>query len=708
MTALAQANRLLRNGDYPHAVGAYIRLLQTMPRLGKIVVGNLDIARQKWRMQRAADQRLKVAVCGWDLSLHVAERVSTLAGLYRPLGEVEIIGSRFPDGGREICSSVRTSALPCHSFVVESPSRFVLQALELVTAHPYDVIHLSGPRFPNILFGLLYKLVWGATVFMDMEDEKPALESPHPADQLKKKGELPNFENLTGREWTRLAVESAGAFDGVTSPGSDTQGLRKALEAAREHACKPMRGPAGSTISPALLSLVQRLEPLALFRPLIDYPKQASGKGKPGPAVLKALASSPETCHSGGMELLNILFVLYGSIESNGGLHARLHAARLEAQGFICRFAVPYVGGGPKATSTEGGAGRGPSLIAHRSLFEGEGFIPPCDIIHAWTPRENVRKVCEKLLERCRCPLVVHLEDNEEYLTEAMVGRPFDDLARLSDSELDELIFTHTYHPRKGRAFLDRADGLTLIADSLGRFNTRGVPTLVLPAPVDEGLFYPRPLNVALRQKLNIPVGHVVLAYTGNVHAANGAEVYELYKAVRLLNERGLPTVLLRTGQGCPTVLSGDGQGKKRSGGDPRDLCHVKSLGIVERVCLPGILAAADILVQPGMPGPFNDQRVPSKLPEYFAMGRPVILPRTNLGIEVRHERDGYVLDKADAEGIVGAVKKIMDDGVLRESLGRQAAAFYRESLRLREQDKTLHDYYRSLLPARRLGMVPV
>ena len=48
------------------------------------------------------------------------------------------------------------------------------------------------------------------------------------------------------------------------------------------------------------------------------------------------------------------------------------------------------------------------------------------------------------------------------------------------------------------------------------------------------------------------------------------------------------------------------------------------------------VLASTDILVQPGRADSFNDYRFPSKLPEFFASRKPVILPRTNLGLAVR------------------------------------------------------------------------
>ena len=41
--------------------------------------------------------------------------------------------------------------------------------------------------------------------------------------------------------------------------------------------------------------------------------------------------------------------------------------------------------------------------------------LPP-DIVHAWTPRENVRLFCERLRSLCSFALLVHLEDNEELI----------------------------------------------------------------------------------------------------------------------------------------------------------------------------------------------------------------------------------------------------------------------------------------------------
>jgi glycosyltransferase involved in cell wall biosynthesis len=62
-------------------------------------------------------------------------------------------------------------------------------------------------------------------------------------------------------------------------------------------------------------------------------------------------------------------------------------------------------------------------------------------------------------------------------------------------------------------------------------------------------------------------------------------------------------------------------------------------------------------------------------------MGRPVILSKTNLGLEVVHGHEAYVLNKADEHGIVRAVIEILNDTPLRDRLSLGARSFYETRL---------------------------
>jgi glycosyltransferase involved in cell wall biosynthesis len=217
---LQSGNTALRQGDKAGAIRHYVQALVDSPGLHRIISANLVMARQKYRAERNNASKPRVGVCGWELAHNAAGRVYTLAMLYETFADVEIIGSLFPSHGREVWEPIRSTPIAKHSFVVEDEARFMDQAIQLVAAHPYDIVHLSKPRAPNIFFGILYKLIWDARVLMDIDDEELAFvdaETPISADDyIRQHGKLPDLKHLAGKDWTRLAVGMVNGFDGIT------------------------------------------------------------------------------------------------------------------------------------------------------------------------------------------------------------------------------------------------------------------------------------------------------------------------------------------------------------------------------------------------------------------------------------------------------------------------------------------------------------
>jgi O-antigen biosynthesis protein len=219
-TSLALGNFSMRSGDFADAIRRYIDVLMQTPMLGNSIAANLALAKKKYRSTRGGIEKKTVGVCSWELAHNCVGRAYALAMIYREFAHVELIGSIFPQFGRDIWEPIRDTAIPKHRFVVDDDSRFIEQAVELVAAHPYDIVHLSKPRAPNILIGLLYKLIWDSVVYVDIDDEELAFVGADAAvsmqDYLAQHPQLPPFSNLTGADWTRLAVGLSGAFDGVT------------------------------------------------------------------------------------------------------------------------------------------------------------------------------------------------------------------------------------------------------------------------------------------------------------------------------------------------------------------------------------------------------------------------------------------------------------------------------------------------------------
>ncbi len=378
----------------------------------------------------------------------------------------------------------------------------------------------------------------------------------------------------------------------------------------------------------------------------------------------------------------NILFVLYHDFSANSAVHVHNFANQLALLGHGTAVAIP------KGEDT--GAPLGEQRYAVRLFDEiigdWDGLFPDGgapDIVHAWTPRENVRLFCEKLATLCDFALFVHLEDNEESILEANLNETFEELL-----ESDREIPMNLSHPRKYRGFIESAAGVTLIMDRLEKFVPAGKPQHILWPGADRERFYPRQRDDDFLASLGVPRNAMVFSYTGNVHTANARDVRSLYVAAAILDREGTPAVVLRTGRDFCDFLGPDTAWARKVSVD---------LGHVEYGEIPTILSLADVLVQPGRDNPFNDYRLPGKLPEFFAMGRPVILPLTNAGRFVSHGEEAWVLPRVDALGIVEAVEAIRADDLLRQRLSAGALEFCRKHFDWETNASKLDQFYRDV-----------
>ncbi|MCH8505891.1 MAG: glycosyltransferase [Ectothiorhodospiraceae bacterium] len=162
----------------------------------------------------------RVGVCSCEVSQNGRERADTLAQLYGGFAQVELISGQSTKSEERVSQPNRETEISYHTIQVEDEEQFLDQALGLVLAHPYEVVHLSKPGMPNVILGLLYKLLWDARVIVDIDDEElSSVEASEPLDLgalLSSGGQLPPLLDLLGQDWTRIAVSLARAFDGVT------------------------------------------------------------------------------------------------------------------------------------------------------------------------------------------------------------------------------------------------------------------------------------------------------------------------------------------------------------------------------------------------------------------------------------------------------------------------------------------------------------
>lgn len=365
---------------------------------------------------------------------------------------------------------------------------------------------------------------------------------------------------------------------------------------------------------------------------------------------------------------MKILFINYNDLNSNSGIHVFNIANHLTRLGVECTVCIPD----QKVVSKE----------IETALFNVVSFDEArrnynhqkVDIIHTWTPREVVRLMTEELVEIYKCPYIVHLEDNEEFILEAQIGISFTKLSRLSLSSLDMICPKHLSHPIRYKKFLDKACGISVIIDTLREFCPPDLPSEVIWPGYEDEIDWALPFDTRLRQQLGIGVGEFVVVYSGNVHSANRQEVSSLYLAIGLLNRKGIRTKIVRTGSDHVQLFD------KPLEEALKDFCI--NLGYVDRSKLPAILSLADVLVQPGKPDQFNNYRFPSKLPEYLATGKPVLLPATNIGRYLKDSDECILLRQGNAIEIAQKLEMLFQDSDLRKKIGAAGRNFAEKNLR--------------------------
>jgi glycosyltransferase involved in cell wall biosynthesis len=293
------------------------------------------------------------------------------------------------------------------------------------------------------------------------------------------------------------------------------------------------------------------------------------------------------------------------------------------------------------------------------------------------------------VIERFNCPYIIHLEDNELAIDEAYRG----DVGSTDRSEGSESAGSAPTLPSPMGEFAAGSIGATVIVDALRALLPKGLPVELFEPGVEPKWFAPA-LRVAEREQLcrtlGVPPDAWVTVYPGNVHPANADEMFSLYAAIHALNARGLKVQLIRTGT------------DNLAAPDPRfvELAkrYVTNLGLVRRHWLLEILRLADFFVQPGAPDSFNIYRLPSKIPEFLAIGKPLVLPATNIGLLMRHGEDALLMEHGNAEEITECVTNLLIDPALSDRLARNGRRFAAEHFNWEKTAPLIEGLYRSIL----------
>jgi glycosyltransferase involved in cell wall biosynthesis len=298
-----------------------------------------------------------------------------------------------------------------------------------------------------------------------------------------------------------------------------------------------------------------------------------------------------------------------------------------------------------------------------------------------------VRAVTQTVVERHGCPYIVHFEDNEAAIADAYEShskrKTWGGTAALPVAKSAAAV----------DAFVRGAAGATVIVDLLKGVLPEGLPCHLLEPGVDCDLFAPG-LDVAERRRLcnalGVPSDAWITVYPGNIHAANYEDMFGLYAAIHAINAHGHKVHLIRTG--VDSVGPIEPRFAKLAG---RYMTH---LGFVRRDWLIELFKLADFFVQPGGPDDFNSYRLPSKLPELLAMGRPFVLPRTNIGLLMHDRISALLMQRGDAAEITECVERLLEDKELAERIGQAGRRFAIERFNWARSAQALESFYREVL----------
>lgn len=382
---------------------------------------------------------------------------------------------------------------------------------------------------------------------------------------------------------------------------------------------------------------------------------------------------------------MKILILANTHLQTNTGLHISSLARALTELGARCDVC---------AVARPGTASDSPGEYVFKVLDAAQMLAAvahdPPDLLYVWTPREGNRKLLASVLRRVSVPYIVHFEDNEFHLTQVAMGMSSTEFARITAGGTAGIeVPDHLSDPSTIGSTVANALGVTALVDELVDLVPQAKSSKVFWPGYDETLPWGMAADLAYRRQLGIVDGAYVVAYTGNLHTANADEIRSLYLAVALLNRRGMQVRLVRTGSDY-APLTDHGEAQLRE--------FTQDLGFVDRADLPRLLSIADVLVQPGIPDAFNVYRFPSKLPEFLASKRPVVLPSCNVGAHLAHGEEAAVLPACNAVAIVDTLEKLLPDKARRIAIGEAGARFAAKNLRWHVAASSVLDFFERVL----------
>ena len=186
---------------------------------------------------------------------------------------------------------------------------------------------------------------------------------------------------------------------------------------------------------------------------------------------------------------MNILFVSYGEITNNTGSQFTVVARELSSMGHHCIAAVPKI----STDLSYSDAMRLPCHSYKEALSQNTELFPnhqKADLLVAITPRQIIHNFLTEYFQNHQAPLIIHLEDNEDELTERFTLRSVEEIRSHPHDQIHEKIIPLGLScPLCWPELLSKAGGLTYIHPALRQLAPESMPSHPFTPPIDFDLF---------------------------------------------------------------------------------------------------------------------------------------------------------------------------------------------------------------------------
>lgn len=369
--------------------------------------------------------------------------------------------------------------------------------------------------------------------------------------------------------------------------------------------------------------------------------------------------------------------------------HISPYANELSKRGHNCTVAVKSTEANIQFSSTNTLY----SVYSHLEITNGIEAFPnakPANIIHAWTPRENVRVTTQHYQSRFpAAALIIHLEDNEDAIIESAYQRPIEQLRFPNSNDPEPQWNERLSHPVKYKQFLASADSITLLAPTLANLLPVDKESLLITPILDLHRFTNTKPSGEIKSIFSIPENKKLLVFTGGITSNNREDIRQLYLAVKLLQQNDIPVLIIKTGPSCTAF-------EKSFAFPLENICL--DLGYIDESHIPELLSIADVLVQPGINNAFNRDRFPCKIPEFFASASPTIIPNLYDPKPNEPEYCCLLLQSSSPEEIASQIKRILTNPELAQKLGENAKVYAQKKYSSNDNTNQLEDFYQKTL----------